>query len=111
MCGALGGRIDHEIVNLRLVYKSPGRISIMDDQNRITAYGVGRHVIKAEGYSYISFFTESEAIISLENMKYPLRDRRITYRDLYTVSNEILSEEGILEVSSGSVLVIQSKDQ
>jgi thiamine pyrophosphokinase len=44
-------------------------------------------------------------------MKYPLRDRRITYRDLYTVSNEILSEEGILEVSSGSVLVIQSKDQ
>ena len=25
--------------------------------------------------------------------------------------NEILSEEGILEVSSGSVLVIQSKDQ
>lgn len=110
LCGALGGRADHSIVNLRLVYENPGTVSLMDEQNLICAFGEGRHVIAKGGYRYISFFTLDEAAVSLEKMKYPLHERRITNRDLYTVSNEIPGEEGILTVHHGKVLVIQSND-
>lgn len=110
LLGALGGRVDHMLVNLRLAYADPHRVCIQDEQNFMEAYTEGRYVFKKEGYSYISFFTASEALITLESMKYPLHERRITSKDLYTVSNEIIGEEGILIVHKGTVLVIQSKD-
>lgn len=111
LCGALGGRIDHSYINLRLVYQHPSRVCIIDEQNFIEAHEAGRYVIARKDYKYISFFTEEEAVITLENMKYPLTKRRITKQDLYTVSNEILGEEGVLTVHSGRVLVIQSNDR
>ena len=110
LCGALGGRADHTLVNLRLVYENPQRVSILDEQNDISAYGPGRYEIEKGKYPYISFFTFEEAVISLENMKYPLEKRKITARDLYTLSNEILSGKGVLMVHSGKVLVIQLAD-
>lgn len=110
LCGALGGRADHTLVNLRLVYENPQSVSINDEQNFISSYGAGRYEIEKGEYRYISFFTFGEAVISLENMKYPLSERKITSRDLYTLSNEIVSEKGVLTVHSGKVLVIQSND-
>ena len=110
MTGSLGGRIDHELVNLRLVNSHPGVLVLMNEQNYIEAFTEGTYELEKMGYPYISFFTFSKAEITLENMKYPLTHRTVTWEDLYTVSNEIVKEKGILTVHSGTVLVIRSKD-
>lgn len=108
--GALGGRADHAIVNLRLAYQHPLAISLLDDDNLITAFAEGTYVIKKENYTYISFFTEDEAEISLQNFKYSLDHCVINSRDLYTVSNELTEDTGILSVHRGIVLMVQAKD-
>ncbi|MBQ7993656.1 MAG: thiamine diphosphokinase [Solobacterium sp.] len=110
MCGALGRREDHSLVNLRLVYKHPGVLSLYDQNNLIEAYEEGTYTFAKDEWKYISFFTFAHAVITLENMKYPLDHRTLTPEDLYTLSNEITEEEGILHVLEGKVLVIRSHD-
>ena len=90
--GGLGGRLDHAMINLRLVSRFPETVYLHDQNN------------------FISFFTEDKATISLEGFKYPLDKQQLTNKDTYTTSNEILEDRGIVTVHAGKVTVIQSKD-
>ncbi len=108
--GGLGNRVDHEIVNLRLIMEYPQDIILHNETNRILSLSEGEYQIEKDDYPYISFFAKDEAIISLDGFKYPLQQKTITKDDLYTVSNEILNENGKILIEKGIVLVIQSKD-
>jgi len=108
--GGLGGRLDHAMINLRLVSRFPETIYLHDQNNFIFSLGEGVHSIDKRDYTYISFFTEDEATISLEGLKYPLDKQQLTNKDTYTTSNEILEDRGIVTVHAGQVTVIQSKD-
>ncbi len=105
-----GGRMDHSYVNLKLAFRHPGVLKLMDEQNLVYALGPGKHAIAKNGYAYISFFVQERAEISLDGFAYPLDHRTIVPSDLYTVSNEIVAETGLLEVHEGIVLVMQCKD-
>ena len=107
---SMSGRMDHTYVNFRLAMMFPGQAVLYDRQNRIMAYGPGRHVISRDGYGYFSVFASEKACISLAGMKYPLYHAVIGPDDIYTLSNEIEREEGILEVHEGLVLVMQCRD-
>ncbi|MCR4950955.1 MAG: thiamine diphosphokinase [Solobacterium sp.] len=109
ICSDLSGRADHTIINLRLLMKYPGILSLQDVQNNAQAYTEGTYEIKKGDWKYFSVFAY-DAVISLEGFRYPLKERHITQDDLYTVSNEILAEKGILTVHAGRVLVIKSRD-
>ena len=108
--GGLGGRLDHAMINLRLVSRFPETVYLHDQNNFIFSIGKGVHSIDKRDYTYISFFTENEATISLEGLKYPLDKQQLTNKDTYTTSNEILEDRGIVTVHAGQVTVIQSKD-
>lgn len=108
--GGLGGRLDHAMINLRLVSRFPETVYLHDQNNFIFSLGEGVHSIDKRDYTYISFFTENEATISLEGLKYPLDKQQLTNKDTYTTSNEILEDRGIVTVHAGQVTVIQSKD-
>jgi len=108
--GGLGGRLDHTMINLRLVSRFPEIVYLHDQNNFIFSLGEGVHSIDKRDYTYISFFTENEATISLEGLKYPLDKQQLTNKDTYTTSNEILEDRGIVTVHAGQVTVIQSKD-
>ncbi len=108
--GGLGGRLDHSMINLRLVSRFPETVYLHDQNNFIFSLGEGVHSIDKRDYTYISFFTENEATISLEGLKYPLDKQQLTNKDTYTTSNEILEDRGIVTVHAGQVTVIQSKD-
>ncbi len=108
--GGLGGRLDHAMINLRLVSRFPETVYLHDQNNFIFSLGEGVHSIDKRDYTYISFFTEDEATISLEGLKYPLDKQQLTNKDTYTTSNEILEDRGIVTVHAGQVTVIQSKD-
>ena len=107
---SMSGRMDHTYVNFRLAMMFPGQAVLYDRQNRIMACGPGRHVISRDGYGYFSVFASEKACISLAGMKYPLDHTVIGPDDIYTLSNEIEGEEGILEVHEGLVLVMQCRD-
>ena len=108
--GGLGGRLDHAMINLRLVSRFPETVYLHDQNNFIFSLGEGVHSIDKHDYTYISFFTENEATISLEGLKYPLDKQQLTNKDTYTTSNEILEDRGVVTVHAGQVTVIQSKD-
>ena len=108
--GGLGGRLDHAMINLRLVSRFPETVYLHDQNNFIYSLAEGVHSIDKRDYTYISFFTEDEATISLEGFKYPLDKQQLTNKDTYTTSNEILEDSGIVTVHAGKVTVIQSKD-
>lgn len=110
MTGALGGRFDHEYVNMKLALRYPGKVILFDGRNRIMALGEGVHEISKDDYAYISFFAQPEAEISLKGFFYPLDHRTITENDLYTLSNEITAEKGIVEIHRGTVLLVQCRD-
>lgn len=106
--GALGRRIDHEMVNLLLAHKDP-RIVLLDENNRIQAFEKGEHVFQKNEYQYFSIIPLQESIISLEGFKYDLFKRRVEAFDTYLSSNEII-DTATLTVFTNRVLVVQSND-
>lgn len=106
--GALGRRLDHELVNLFLAYQDP-RIILLDDKNRISSYPEGTYSFAKGEYTYFSILPFKEAIISLEGFKYPLDYQHIKPLDTYLSSNEII-DTGILSVHEGHVLLVESRD-
>ncbi len=111
LCGALGGRIDHEIVNLRLAKRYAGKLRIEDEKNRIEWLTPGSYTIHKDDYTYISFFTDGEVKLTLSGFKYPLDHAVISEKDLYTLSNEINENTGVLDFEGAPLLMIQSKDK
>ncbi|HCY06195.1 MAG TPA: thiamine diphosphokinase [Erysipelotrichaceae bacterium] len=108
--GGLGNRMDHSYVNLKLMQKEEGRVSILDKHNYIRIFKRGTYNINKLGFKYISFFPVKDCVISLENMKYPLKNKLLIENDLLGLSNEIEDNVGQLIVSQGMVMCIQSND-
>ncbi len=111
MVGALGGRMDHTSVNLRLMEYCPYPIVLYDDQNTVRILEKGSHRIHSGRYKYVSFFAVNEAVLSLSGMKYPLQHRMLKEKDTIGLSNELIGNEGLAEVHSGRVMMIQSNDR
>lgn len=107
ICGGLGGRIDHQQINIGLVKKDI-RLSLWDENHLIYAVDDEKTIKKAD-YRYLSLFACTESTVDLSGVKYPLSNRKIDENDLYLVSNEILDEEALIRVN-GKVLIIQSND-
>ena len=107
--GSLGGRRDHEYLNLEFA-KRDSRIILIDELNRIRKVESGQYTIKKDGYKYLSFIVLENSMISIEDVRYPLIQREVDVKDTYLSSNEILFDEAKLEVHYGSFLMIQSND-
>ncbi len=108
--GALGGRIDHELVNLRLAYLFPGRVILVSGHNRIQALGEGSYELRQENHGFVSFFAVSPAVLSLKGFVWDLDHRTIRFEDLYGLSNRIEQEKGMVTVHEGTILMIRSED-
>ena len=114
--GALGGRMDHAIGNIQLLYQfflQGMEISIYDAQNRIYLIGGRRVFRKAELYGkYISFLPLTETVIglTLRGFKYPLNRKTISLGTSLCISNELKKEEGVLELERGVLICVESHD-
>lgn len=107
LSGGLGGRIDHQMINIGLVKKDM-RLSLWDENHLIYTVD-GEKTIKKAGYRYLSLFACEPSTVDLTNVKYPLSKQSIDENDLYLISNEIIDEEAFIRVK-GKVLIIQSND-
>lgn len=111
--GAMGGRWDHMIANVNLLYYGYQRgiaLSLVDARNYATIIGIGARSIKAMPNSYCSFFALfEEAIVTLEHFKYPLQSTVLTQGISRGLSNEFTERDATLRVEKGCVLMVLSQ--
>lgn len=114
--GALGGRMDHAIGNIQLMYqffRQGMEVNIYDARNRLYLLG-GRKVFRRDELygKYISFLPMTETVegLTLRGFKYPLQRRTIGLGTSLCISNELKREEGILELERGVLLCVEAHD-
>lgn len=123
--GALGGRCDHSLANMRLCYawkKKGVSLFLLDPQNRIRCVlaSEGKFLLeKSEQWgTYLAFFPIGGAvnIHALSGVRYPLRDFCLcdNTAPTLTVSNEITAERAELELSGdpmSGLLIMETCDR
>ena len=111
--GALGGRLDHELINIQLLNHPKLRdlsIHLRNDKNDICLLTSGHHELLASQKQYVSFIPlYDETLISLEGFKYDIKDRYINIGDSLTVSNEFTEKTARLTTNQ-NILMINSTD-
>lgn len=108
--GVLGGRIDHELLNIKLLYQSDLNIIYHSQKNKIFKLDIGTYKIYKENYKYLSLLAFMPSIVSINKVKYPLDNVVIDSNDNYTTSNEIIGEYCHLNIKQGKLLVVLSND-
>ena len=108
--GCLGGRQDHNLLNIKLLYLSDLNITLYDGKNKIFCLNEGVHIVNKDDYKYLSLFVFEKVNITIEGCYYNLDNVDLDINDNYTTSNEILNDTCTLVVNKGRVLIIQSKD-
>lgn len=107
VCNCIGGRSDHFLYNLKLLIQYP-QIVLCSPSERIYIVNKGKHIIH-NTHRYFSFFAIENSIVSLDGFKYSLHNCLLTPKDFKTISNEIVRKSGIIEVTDGCLLCIQSE--
>lgn len=107
----LGGRLDHELVNILLLSKYQElNLKLIDEYNYISYYyKKGEYQIKQDDYQYVSIITLNKATISITKGKYLLKHAYITKLDTYTTSNRFMDQEFNFTLEDGDIIVIRSK--
>ncbi|MED1864280.1 thiamine diphosphokinase [Fictibacillus nanhaiensis] len=114
--GATGGRLDHELMNIQLLYRTlsvRADVRILDTRNEISLHLPGCYNIEQDHrYSYISFLAKSEKVtgITLEGFKYPLEQADLQAGSSLCVSNELVNKSGTYSFDSGIILMVKSRD-
>ncbi len=114
--GATGGRLDHMIGNIQLLYpclQTGIRASIVDPQNRLYLID-GETLFRRDAVwgKYISFLPLTQEVrgITLKGFKYPLTNKDIRIGTSLCISNELIEEEGRITVSDGVLIAVESHD-
>lgn len=114
--GALGGRIDHLLSNLFLASEPDlapfmQQIELVGATNRILFRPAGQHRLSPKkGMTYISFMPADGSRLTIENAKYPLKEKNFFFKKCYS-SNEFLEGDIQISLDTGYVVIIYSKDR
>ncbi len=115
--GATGGRIDHlwaNVQTLMIPFKAGVEAVIQDSQNRIRLIGGETHLKKSDAYGkYFSVFPLGADVheFSITGAKYPLHEHTLTPYDSLCVSNQIEDEEAVIDFTTGTVILMETKDK
>lgn len=116
--GATGTRLDHTLANTGLLsqFEEAGiKAFIIDKNNRVRMVSGESEVrinIRKQFGSYISCIPLTPKIcgLTMKGFKYGLDNYELVQGVSICVSNEITEEEGVIKISSGKMLVIESRD-
>ena len=114
--GATGGRLDHSIGNIHLLYaclQKGVKASIVDEKNRLYILDQGKTYRLGEIWGkYISFLPLTEQVlgITLKGFKYPLTNRDIRIGTSLCISNELEAETGTITFQDGVLICVESHD-
>ena len=116
LLGATGGRLDHLLGNIHLLYPCLQRgveACILDPGNKLYLIDGERHFKRREVWgTYISFLPLTEEVkgITLRGFKYPLTDKDIAIGTSLCISNELAADEAVITLQDGVLIVVESRD-
>ena len=113
LLGALGGRIDHTVANINLMYyiKKLGLNPIIKTDKE------GLYMIEDESIELFGEIGDTISIlpvngdalgITLKGFEYPLDDAIIKYGNPIGISNVMKSNKGIVNVKKGTLLIVKN---
>lgn len=113
--GATGSRYDHAMTN---IYNMKGALDvdvpcrIYDAHNCIYLKDSNFTINKTEQYgAYVSFVPMTESVdVTLEGMKYPLKDYHLLQGLSVCQSNEIVEDEASIYIKNGIFVVFETLD-
>ncbi len=114
--GATGGRFDHTLANLHMLYKllcQGIQAYLIDKNNKIYLINKGITLnAKEVKSSYVSIlpFTEEVTDLTLYGFKYPLTRFHLTQGTSIGISNEIVEAKAQILFDKGIIIVVESKD-
>ncbi len=115
--GAFGGRFDHALANVQILLhalKKKVPCFLADPQNLVfLADGPVTFSRNTMWKPYISLIplTERARGVTLTGFRYPLSEAELSIGKSLGVSNELIREEGFLDIKEGVLICIQSRDQ
>lgn len=106
VAGALGGRLDHAMINLAVAERFHGAIDvILVGQGRAELLGPGRHVLAVPRGATFSLLAAPAAIVTVKGAKYPLKKAALA-RGSRGLSN-VATAKLALTVHEGRVWLFQ----
>lgn len=113
ICGAFGGRIDHELANISLCgYAAEKGIhcTLVDQNHQIFAFQNGTRRISRGRWTKISIFAMDRIVrgVTLSGLRYPLEEAELTNTFPLGVSNEFAADKAVVSVKEGMLLVVLS---
>ena len=114
--GATGTRLDRMLANVNLLgigVEENVKIQLLDAHNRVRMVSSELEISKKEQFGdFISLLPVGGNAkgVTLEGMKYLLRDATINCFSSLGISNEIIEEKARITVKQGVLLVIESRD-
>ncbi len=114
LLGALGGRIDHTIANINLMYyiKELGIKPVIKNSSEDIYIAKDEKIqIKGNCKDTISILPIKGDVegITLKDLEYPLNDATIKYGNPIGISNVMKKDRFTVEIDSGSVIIIINK--
>ncbi|NEW08013.1 thiamine diphosphokinase [Paenibacillus sp. SYP-B3998] len=114
LLGALGTRFDHSLANVHLLRKGieyDVPCTIIDASNEIMVIDQPTRIQRGR-YTHVSLLPLSLEVtgITLHGFQYALHKATLQIGQSLGISNVLLMQEGLIELDSGLLLVIQSKD-
>ncbi len=108
--GGLGGRIDHSLTNINLIFKY-NKLIFINEFEKLFLVKNNQHFnfLKGKTISFIPFSDEVFEL-TLEGFEYPLFKHHLKRGDSICISNIITSEKAIVNFSSGKLLGTLSLD-
>lgn len=114
--GGTGTRLDHVLGNISLLgigLEEGVQMELLDAHNRICMIDHSVTLKKKEQYgNYLSLIPYNGKVtgVTLKGLKYPLHDYTMGGFNSLGISNEIVDDEASIELTSGQLLVIESRD-
>ena len=113
ICGALGGRIDHELANVSLcgyAAERGARCTLLDQHHQIFAFQNGTVRVSRGRWTKISVFAMDRTVqgVTFSGLRYPLADAELTNTFPLGVSNEFITDKAEITVKKGMLLIILS---
>lgn len=107
--GATGGRFDHTLANIQclLYLKNQGAVGYLVDGTGMmfVIQNEAVHLNRSlEGYLSLFSLGKEAKGVTIENMKYPVKDYCITNDYPIGISNEFIGEEAVITVEDGELV-------
>ncbi|KAA9006522.1 thiamine diphosphokinase [Paenibacillus spiritus] len=114
LVGVTGSRLDHSLASIQMMTRATDRqvaCSLLNRNNLVTI--LNSHAeIQDRGYTYVSLLPLTPAVtgITLRGFLYPLENATLRLGQSLGVSNKLTGASGTVSITSGLLLVIQSRD-